>query len=297
MSAPREHHRLHDAAKPDRLQAAPPQTILALTVRQAGTHGSSRQGRLAGRTLNLSARLASARASTRVPQCSTIRDVPEQHCGGTFRLTHPRALATMSRLAENPTEASDEMLMVRYQRGNRDAFATLVSRHSACVFSVAFYLRGDENAAEHIAGATFHHLASDAATFHMEVQFRTWLFGKVHGIIGEDCVEAQPNGDLEVDWRDHLTRLDSQQAESVSPPSSRAYRSQILLRRVTSRVTSLPLEMREAFLFKQVGQLSIVAIADAMSLDTDTVRQLIRSAFDRIQEGVMDTEEYARALR
>jgi len=55
--------------------------------------------------------------------------------------------------------------------------------------------------------------------------------------------------------------------------------------------------MREAFLFKQVGQLSIVAIADAMCIDTDTVRQLIRSAFDRIQEGVMDTEEYARALR
>jgi len=203
----------------------------------------------------------------------------------------------MNRLAENPTEASDEMLMVRYQRGNRDAFATLVSRHSACVFSVAFYLRADEHAAEHIASTTFHHLASDAATFHLEAQFRTWLFGKVHSIVRNYWVEAQPNGDLEIDWGDQLIRLDTQQAELVSPPSSRAHRSQILLRRVTSRVTSLPLEMREAFLFKQVGQLSIVAIADAMSLDTDTVRQLIRSAFDRIQEGVMDTEEYARALR
>lgn len=203
----------------------------------------------------------------------------------------------MSRLAENPTEASDEMLMVRYQRGNREAFATLVSRHSACVFSVAFYLRGDENAAEGIASATFHHLASDAATFHLEAQFRTWLFGKVHSIIRESCGDAHPHGDLEIDWGDQLTRLDSPQPEAASPPSSRAYRSQILLRRVTSRVTSLPLEMREAFLFKQVGQLSIVAIADAMCIDTDTVRQLIRSAFDRIQEGVMDTEEYARALR
>jgi RNA polymerase sigma-70 factor (ECF subfamily) len=204
----------------------------------------------------------------------------------------------MSRITEDRTEASDEMLMVRYQRGDREAFAALVSRHSACVFSLAFYLFGNEVAAEQVARETFHYLASDAATFHLEAQFHTWLFGKVHSIIvQQNHAESARETDADTDWPQSYSRLDALQVETSSPPSSRAYRSQLLLRRVTGRVAQLPLDMREAFLFKQIGQLSIVAIADAMCLDSDTVRQLIRTAFDRLQEGVADTEEYARALR
>ena len=55
--------------------------------------------------------------------------------------------------------------------------------------------------------------------------------------------------------------------------------------------------MREAFLFKQVGQLSLNGIATATGVDVDAVRHFMRMAFDRIQDCVADTEEYARALR
>jgi RNA polymerase sigma-70 factor (ECF subfamily) len=203
----------------------------------------------------------------------------------------------MRRLSENPTEASDEMLMVRYQRGDRDAFAALVNRHAAAVFSIAFYLLGDTVAAEYVARETFQQLASDAATFHMEAQFRTWLFAKVHRIVRNHDTQAQPDQQADSEWPPSSPKLDALPPEPVSPSSTRGYRSQLLLRRLTARVASLPLDMREAFLFKQLGQLSIVSVADAMCIDPDTVRQLIRSAFDRLQEGVTDTEEYARALR
>jgi RNA polymerase sigma-70 factor (ECF subfamily) len=202
----------------------------------------------------------------------------------------------MSRITDDRNEASDEMLMVRYQRGDRNAFAALVGRHSACVFSLAFYLSGEEVTAQEVTRETFHYLASEAATFHLEAQFRTWLFSKVHSIIVKQNLGATGESGTDAEWPESYSRLDALQVESA-PPSSRAYRSQLLLRRVTARLALLPLDMREAFLFKQIGQLSIVAIADAMCLDSDTVRQLIRAAFDRLQEGVTDTEEYARALR
>gem|GEM_PF-1366717 len=203
----------------------------------------------------------------------------------------------MRRFAENPTEASDEMLMVRYQRGDRDAFAALVDRHATVVYSIAYYLLGDSAAAEQVAHQTFHQLAGDAAAFHLEAQFRAWLFGKVHQIIRDCGAQAQPREPADSEWPPSTPRIDVIPVDSASPSSARAYRSQLLLRRVTSSVASLPVEMREAFLFKQLGQLSIVAVADAMRIDADTVRQLIRAAFDRLQEGVTDTEEYARALR
>jgi RNA polymerase sigma-70 factor, ECF subfamily len=203
----------------------------------------------------------------------------------------------MTRSAEDQTEASDEMLMVRYQRGNREAFATLVGRHSADVFSLSYYLLGDENAAERVARETFRHVARDAEAFHLESQFRAWLFGITHRLVMEACTDATPNS--QHDWSVRkLSRLEPPPADSALPPaSSRAYRSQLLIRRVAARVSSLPLEMREAFLLKQVAQLSIPAIADVMGIDADMARQLIRLAFDRIQESVADTEEYARALR
>ncbi len=188
--------------------------------------------------------------------------------------------------------------MVRYQRGDREAFAALVNRHAATVFSIAFYLLGEAATAEQVASETFHHVASDAANFHLEAQFRTWLFSKLHQIARACEARAKPDQHQDSEWPPSSPRVELLQTESASSPSSsRGYRSQLLLQRVTARVASLPVDMREAFLFKQLGQLSIVSVADAMGIETDNVRQLVRAAFDRLQEGVTDTEEYARALR
>jgi RNA polymerase sigma-70 factor, ECF subfamily len=200
----------------------------------------------------------------------------------------------MMRITEDQKQVTDEMLMVRYQRGSRDAFAALVSRYSSTIFSVGYYLLGSETQADKLAQETFLQVVREAATYNLEAQFRTWIFGLLHKVAGEHYSDHAVSGE-------EGRSLSSDPVESSTPesppPSSRAYRSQILARRVASRVSSLPFPMREAFLFKQAGQLTMNDIATAVGADIDTVRQLIRAAFDRIQGCVADTEEYARALR
>ena len=202
----------------------------------------------------------------------------------------------MTRHSEDQKEATDELLMVRYQRGRRDAFASLVTRHATTIFSVSFYLLGNEVQADKLAQDTFVEVVREAATFHLEAQFRTWVFGLFHKISSKYYAEFPDKGD---DTRNasRVNSTDALDTESAPPASSRSFRSQILARRVANRVATLPIPMREVFLYKQAGQLSLQNIATATGADVDTVRHLLRAAFDRIQDCVADTEEYARALR
>jgi len=197
-------------------------------------------------------------------------------------------------IIEDHKQVTDEMLMVRYQRGQRDAYPTLASRYASTLFSVGYYLLGSEAQADKLAQETLLQVVREAATFNLEVQFRAWLLSLLHGIVSETYSSGlEAANDPQSGFS---APLEPAMAEA-SPPSSRAYRSQILTRRVASRVASLPFLAREVFLFKQVGQLTISDTATAVGADIETVRHLIRLAFDRIQECVADTEEYARALR
>lgn len=202
----------------------------------------------------------------------------------------------MTRLAENQKEATDEMLMVRYQRGHRETFVALVNRYAVPVYSVGYYLIGSEATAHQLARETFLQVVHDAATFHLEAQFRTWLFGLLHCIVNENYLGA-PGVNNTLPNSSASNSVDVLGPDPAPPVSSRSFRSQLLARRVANRVTLLPFPIREVFLFKQAGQLSLNNIAAATGADIDTVRHLMRMAFDRIQESVADTEEYARALR
>ena len=197
----------------------------------------------------------------------------------------------MTKLTEYQKQVTDEMLMVRYQRGQRVAFETLVARYASSVFSVGYYLLGSEAQADKLAQETFLQVVREAATFNLETQFRAWLFGLMHKT-AVGGYQVEPTAEAS----DEKPTAESSLIDSA-PISSRAYRSQILARRVASRVSTLTFPVREAFLLKQTAQLSMNDIAQALGIDTDTVKLLIRTAFDKLQECVADTEEYARALR
>ena len=198
----------------------------------------------------------------------------------------------MTKLTEDQKQVTDEMLMVRYQRGQRDAFATLVARYAPILFSVGYYLLSSEAQADRLAQETFLQMVREAATFNLETQFRTWIFGLFHktALATYEVVSS-------ADARGEMSSPAESSLSESGPVSSRSYRSQILARRVASRVAMLPFPVREAFLLKHTGQMPMSDIAIAVGTDTDTVRHLIRTALDKIQESVADTEEYARALR
>lgn len=192
---------------------------------------------------------------------------------------------------EHHREGTSEALVVKYQRGDRAALAVLVRRHSRALFSTAFYIVGSSEVASRLTMEVFQTLMEQAGSFHIEMQFRTWVFAFLHQKIGDYFNLSDRS-------------LEAQQSPPPSAPdntaaasTSRLGRSQLVSRRVTECVSGLPLQLREVVALKLVGQLTIPELAIVTQLSEDQVRALLRQTLERIRDAISDTEDYARALR
>src|SRR3954463_10079649 len=73
-------------------------------------------------------------------------------------------------------DATDEMLMVRYQRGERKAFAELVRRHNRPIYNFVLRQLRVPSVAEEVTQDVFMRLVQNAAEFKHEARFLTWLY-------------------------------------------------------------------------------------------------------------------------
>ena len=200
-------------------------------------------------------------------------------------------------------DATDEMLMVRYQRGDRDAFAELVRRYKTPIFNFILRQVRSGNTAEDVTQDVFLRVVQNAAEFKHEARFSTWLYTIARNL----CV-------------DHLRKLSHRRHPSLDQPSSqdsgdarpmldhvadphprssveRSAVSTEVQSRIVQAVEALPEEQKEVFLLREVANLPFKEIAEITGVGENTVKSRMRYALDRLQEALSEFEEYARALR
>ena len=191
----------------------------------------------------------------------------------------------MSRLS---TEATDEMLMVRYQRGDREALAHLVRRHAPAVYSYASWVLGDASEARPVTEQVFFAVVGRTAEFKHEVRFTAWLYAILHAL----CVQHNQHVSAPSQHPSPPSMPEPTQPEpSVADASSNASG------RAAIALAELPADQREALLLREIARLPFAEIAAITESDAEAVRTRIRHALERMHEAVVDTEEYARALR
>jgi RNA polymerase sigma-70 factor (ECF subfamily) len=179
------------------------------------------------------------------------------------------------------------MLMVRYQRGDREAFGCLVDRHVASVFTFTSRLLQDPSLAEQVTEQTFLTVVSRAAEFKHEARFRAWLFAIARAL----CVTCR-------DIPEAMGRS-APPAEGMPDATDSAPGLPLLgpARRAAHALGDLPVDQREAWLLKEVARLPFAEIAVITETDPDIVRTRLGHALERIRHAVADSEEYARSLR
>jgi RNA polymerase sigma-70 factor, ECF subfamily len=200
-------------------------------------------------------------------------------------------------------DATDEMLMVRYQRGDAQAFAELVRRHSRTVYNFVFRQLREPSLAEDVTQDVFLRVVQNASEFKHEARFSTWLYSITRNL----CVDQQRRQS----HRRHAS-LDVRPAgsaegapplgDSVADPhprasAERAAESSEMLASILRAMESLPEEQREVFLLREVARLPFREIAEITSTPENTVKSRMRYALDRLREALSDFEEYSRALR
>ena len=108
-------------------------------------------------------------------------------------------MPSLQRLAR-PT-VTDEELMIRVQRKDRDAFSLLLSRHGAAIHAFVFRLTGNAADAEDLTQETFLRVWSRAGTWKADrVKFTTWAYRIARNLsIDAWRVRERGGADAEVD--------------------------------------------------------------------------------------------------
>jgi RNA polymerase sigma-70 factor (ECF subfamily) len=203
-------------------------------------------------------------------------------------------------------DATDEMLMVRYQRGEREAFAELVRRHSRPIYNFVLRQLRVPSVAEDVTQDVFMRLVQNAAEFKHEARFLTWLYTIARNL----CIDQlrklshrrhasldQPASDGADANSNPRALADSLADPSPQTSAERNVLSSEVRSSIVKAVDSLPDDQREVFLLREVANLPFRDIAEITGVGENTVKSRMRYALDRLKDALSEFEEYARALR
>lgn len=194
----------------------------------------------------------------------------------------------------------DETLMLRYQQGDRSAFAVLVRRHQQPLFNFALRQVRVPQVAEDVVQETFVRVVQNAADFKHEARFTTWVYTITRNLcidqLRKRALRKHPSLDESRGEDGDGPTLGEQTADPRASVEREATGTE-LKERIARAVDKLPDEQREVFLMREISNLPFKEIAEITGVPENTVKSRMRYALERLQEALAEYEEYARALR
>lgn len=217
------------------------------------------------------------------------------------RLT-PVGLPQVLRMAAVPGDASDETLMVRYQRGDREAFTLLVRRHHRPLYNFVLRQLRQTTVAEEVTQEIFLRVVQNAREFKHEARFATWAYTIARNLCVDHLRKAahrrHPSLDQPLGPGDDKRSLgDVVASPEAHGDGERNAASTQMRAMLVQAVETLPEEQREVYLLRELANLSFKEIAEVTGVPENTVKSRMRYALDRLRVSLADFEEYARALR
>ncbi len=192
--------------------------------------------------------------------------------------------------------------MVRYQRGDREAFALLVRRYNKQVYNFVLRQLRTEALCEDVTQEVFMRLVQNAAEFKHEARFSTWLYAIARNLCIDQLRRLQHRRHPSLDQPltsegDNRTLGDTVATQHHSTSAERSAVSAEMQTSIVKAVEALPDEQREVFLLREVADLPFKDIAEITGVSENTVKSRMRYALDRLKLALSEFEEYARALR
>jgi RNA polymerase sigma-70 factor (ECF subfamily) len=179
-------------------------------------------------------------------------------------------------------EPSDEALAARAAAGDDSAFEAIVGRYQARVYRLACRLTSDTDAPD-VLQETFLQVYRHLPSFRGEAQFGTWLYRVASNaaLMHRRASARRPAEPLEA----FLPRFDAQGKHVATPAelqiASRADElldSQLLAEKARDGIARLPELYRDAFVLRDLEEMSTADVAHALGLEPATVRQRVHRA-------------------
>ncbi len=199
-------------------------------------------------------------------------------------------------------EVTDEVLMMRFQGGDRSAFASLVRKQKTPLYNFIVRQIRVPQVAEDLVQDVFVKIVQNAADFKHEARFSTWAYAIARNVcidhLRKMSLRKHPSLDQPSKPDEDGPTLGERTADAS--PGAQVERAAIggeMQVRIVRAVEMLPEEQREVFLLREIGHVPFKDIAEMTGVSENTVKSRMRYALERLQEALSEYEDYARALR
>ena len=172
---------------------------------------------------------------------------------------------------------ADEDLISLIEAGDAEAFSTLYERHSRAVYSLAYRMMGERQAAEDLAQDAFLKVWRNAASYHVERgSVRTWVLSIVHNR-GIDQLRAHASRRRTQD-KIEASAPRSQPSEAFAETWRNSQRDQ-----VREALQALPPEQLQILELAYFSGYTHLEISELLSLPLGTVKGRMRLGLKRMR--------------
>jgi RNA polymerase sigma-70 factor (ECF subfamily) len=180
-------------------------------------------------------------------------------------------------------EPTDEQLAARAAAGDESAFETIVTRYQARVFRLAWRLTANEGDAADVLQETFLQVYRKLVTFRGDSRFGTWLYriATNAALMHRRARSRRPSEPLD----GFLPCFDETGLHAATPAELQAaacVEQQLDRRRLAEKalaaIDRLPDNYREAFVLRDLEEMTTAQVADVLGLEPAAVRQRVHRA-------------------
>ncbi len=162
-------------------------------------------------------------------------------------------------------ELSDEELVLRSQKGENEAYSTLVSRHQSAASGVAYAVCGDFGASEDATQEAFISAWKSLANIRDTSCFRSWVCGIAKNT-ALNLIRKEKRRD------EIVSENPIQSSDSAAPPSEVAATEEEAAL-LWKTLKTLPENYREPLILFYREQESVASVASALGISEESVRQ------------------------
>jgi RNA polymerase sigma-70 factor (ECF subfamily) len=186
-------------------------------------------------------------------------------------------------MAAPAAEEDDEVLAARAAAGDEFAFEGLVSRYQARVYRLASRLTSDEGEAKDVLQETFLAAYRGLPAFRGDSRFSTWLYriATNAALMQRRARARRPTESLEA----FLPSFDGDGIHTREPAdllaASRADElldRKLLAEKARAGLERLPDVCREAFILRDLEEMTTAEVAELLGIDAAAVRQRVHRA-------------------
>jgi RNA polymerase sigma-70 factor (ECF subfamily) len=176
-------------------------------------------------------------------------------------------------------DAPDDVALVRAsQRGDRDAFGVLVSRHAPSILSLTTRMLGQTADAEDVAQDTFVAAYKALADFKFVAKFSTWLYRIAVNKCTDSLRARRPDTiSLDAEGDESAGNVVAWEIASGDTPHWELERAELAWE-LDQAIQALPILYRESFVLKHVEGLGYDEMSEILGVHRDTLKMRVYKA-------------------